>query len=85
MPTRNVSLTSDLDNLVEQKVQSGRYDNASEVIRAALRALEREDREEQAKLERLRGLIQAGEESGIYEGDISADLHGYVRQLAGKA
>ncbi len=31
MPTRNVSLTEELDRYVEQRVQSGHYDSASEV------------------------------------------------------
>ena len=35
MPTRNVNLTDELDHFVLQKVESGRYENASEVVRAA--------------------------------------------------
>ena len=46
MPTRNVSLTDELDRYVEQSVQSGHYDNASEVIRAAIRALRQVDLED---------------------------------------
>lgn len=42
MPTRNVNLTEELDRFVLGKVETGRYENASEVVRAALRALERE-------------------------------------------
>ncbi|MGH9609280.1 MAG: type II toxin-antitoxin system ParD family antitoxin, partial [Bryobacteraceae bacterium] len=37
MPTRNVNLTDELDRFVISKVESGRYENASEVIRSALR------------------------------------------------
>ena len=40
MPTRNVNLTDDLDRFVVAKVASGRYVNASNVVRDALRALE---------------------------------------------
>jgi len=36
MPTRNVNLTDELDHFVLSKVESGRYENASEVVRAAL-------------------------------------------------
>ena len=43
MPTRNVNLTDELDHFVLAKVESGRYENASEVVRAALRTLEREE------------------------------------------
>jgi antitoxin ParD1/3/4 len=53
MPTRNVSLTKELDSYVEQSVRSGHYDNASEVIRAAIRALMQADLEDQAKVEAL--------------------------------
>ena len=46
--TRNVSLTPELEALVDRKVASGRYRSASEVVRAALRLLdEREQRLEQ--------------------------------------
>ncbi|MEO8901546.1 MAG: type II toxin-antitoxin system ParD family antitoxin, partial [Polyangiaceae bacterium] len=38
MPTRNVNLTDELDRFVAVKVSSGRYENASEVVRASLRA-----------------------------------------------
>jgi len=36
-PTRNVNLTEELDRFVLAKVESGRYENASEVVRAAFR------------------------------------------------
>jgi antitoxin ParD1/3/4 len=39
--TLNVSLTPELSRFVEAKVSSGRYQSASEVVRAALRLLER--------------------------------------------
>ena len=45
MPTRNVNLTDELDRFVLKKVKTGRYENASEVVRAALRTLEREELE----------------------------------------
>src|SRR6267143_494522 len=50
MPTRNVNLTNDLDHFVAAKVKSGRYENASEVVRAGLRTLEREEQQYKAKL-----------------------------------
>jgi len=67
MPTRNVNLTQKLDNFVTSRVKSGRYENASEVVRSALRSLEREEREDRAKLAALRAAIKAGDESGIAE------------------
>ena len=69
MPTRNVNLTDELDRFVLQKVASGRYENASEVVRAALRTLEREEQEYEAKLIALRGAIDKGDASGVAEGN----------------
>lgn len=42
---RSISLTADLDSVIERWIGSGRYASRSEVIRAALRALEREEEE----------------------------------------
>lgn len=65
MPTRNVNLTDDLDSFVLAKIESGRYENASEVVRAALRTLEREEQQFEAKLAALRTAIDEGDASGI--------------------
>jgi antitoxin ParD1/3/4 len=70
MPTRNVNLTDELDRFVMAKVESGRYENASEVVRAALRSLEREEQRHEAKLVALRAAIDAGDASGIAEGGV---------------
>jgi antitoxin ParD1/3/4 len=70
MPTRNVNLTEELDRFVATKVQSGRYENASEVLRAALRTLEREEQQYEAKLAALRSAIDEGDASGIAEGHV---------------
>jgi antitoxin ParD1/3/4 len=69
MPTRNVNLTEELDNFVLAKIDSGRYENASEVIRAALRTLEREEQQFEAKLAALRTAIDQGDASGAAPGD----------------
>jgi putative addiction module CopG family antidote len=50
MPIRNVNLTDELDRFVLKKVESGGYENPSDVVRAALRTLEREQLEYEAKL-----------------------------------
>jgi antitoxin ParD1/3/4 len=70
MPTRNVNLTNELDRFVLERVESGRYENASEVVRAGLRTLEREEREHEAKLAALRSAIDEGDASGIAKGDV---------------
>jgi antitoxin ParD1/3/4 len=43
MPTRNVNLTEHLDRFVDRQVSSGRYSNASEIVREALRWPNRQD------------------------------------------
>ena len=68
MPTRNVNLTDELDRFVLEKVESGRYENASEVVRAALRNLDREEQLYEAKLAALRASVDEGDASGIAEG-----------------
>jgi len=70
MATRNVNLTDELDRFVLKKVKSGRYENASEVVRAALRTLEREEQQYEAKLAALRTAIDEGDASGIAQGDV---------------
>lgn len=72
MPTHNVSLTEELDSFVLAKIESGCYKNASEVVRAALGALERAEQHYEAKLAVLRAAIDEGDRSGIVEDDAFA-------------
>ena len=60
MPTRNINLTDHNDQFVDEQVASGRYQNASEVLRAGLRLLERQAREEEQRLAALRRLATEG-------------------------
>ena len=60
MPTRNISLTPEQDAFVENVVKSGEYQNASEAIRDALRALQQRRKEDALKLKALRQQIKAG-------------------------
>lgn len=60
----NVSLTPELEALIKEKVASGRYSTASEVVRDALRALELRDKTNAEKLAELRAEIQKGIDSG---------------------
>lgn len=60
----NVSLTPQLEKLIQEKVDSGMYHSASEVIRDALRLLDERDRINQAKLDALRLEIRKGLDSG---------------------
>jgi antitoxin ParD1/3/4 len=74
MPTRTVNLTDEFDRFVLEKVESGRYENASDVVRAALRILEREEQQYQAKLTALGTAIDEGDASGVAEGNVFARL-----------
>jgi antitoxin ParD1/3/4 len=60
MPTRNINLTEHFDHFVQRQVSSGRYSNASEMVREALRLLEEEEQERQAKLKALRQAAKQG-------------------------
>jgi len=53
----NISLTPELERIVKSKVDSGLYNNASEVIREALRRMAEQERIEAMKLEWLRAEI----------------------------
>ena len=44
MPTRNVNLTDHFDNFIQARIKSGRFSNASEVVREGLRLLEQRER-----------------------------------------
>ena len=57
----HVSLTPKLEELVREKVESGLYNNASEVIREALRLMQEYDEIRRLKLERLRDELAKGE------------------------
>lgn len=85
MPTRNVVLTDHQAALIERLVASGRYQNASEVLREGLRLIEARDAEEQAKLVALRAAVQVGiddMEAGRFQSFRSrADIKHFVDEL----
>jgi len=82
MPTRNINLTPQMDSFVDAKIRSGQYANASEVLRAGLRALDQAEREDQARLEALRAAIDAGEKSGVADGDVIGEVRERIRRRA---
>ena len=89
MPTRNVVLTERQEKLIEVLVQSGRYQNASEVMREGLRLIENREAEEATKLEALRSAVQAGVDDiarGAYkEFKTATDLSAHLETLAAAA
>lgn len=60
MPTRNINLTEHYDRFVAEQVRKGRFRNVSEVMRASLRLLEQQTREEREKLVLLKALAAEG-------------------------
>lgn len=60
MPTRNVVLTEHHQEVIERLVKSGRYQNASEVLREGLRLIEQREQLDAAKLEALRAAATVG-------------------------
>ena len=82
MPTRNVNLTPELDSFILERVESGRFENASEVVRSALRTLEREERVFEAKLVALRAAIDEGDASGVAEGDVFSQVRATLNLTA---
>ena len=70
MKTTSVALGSHFEDFIQASVQSGRYNNASEVIRSGLRLLE--DQEQKKAV--LRSAIEEGLNSGIVEDFDSQDF-----------
>jgi antitoxin ParD1/3/4 len=56
----NVSLTPEFESFVSEKLKSGSYSSASEVVRAGLRLLQERDAELAARLESLRKDVRLG-------------------------
>ena len=70
MRTTSVALGAYFENFIADVIETGRYNNASEVIRAGLRMLE----ENEKRLQELSAAIRVGEESGRYE-DFDPEKH----------
>ena len=85
MPTRNVVLTEHHEALIRRLVATGRYRNASEVMRDALRSLERQEEQAAAALGWLRGQIAPGLEQvrrgELVEATLGEVLDGIDRKL----
>jgi antitoxin ParD1/3/4 len=60
--TRNIALTPHLDRFVRNKIQSGRYQSASEVVRESLRIMEQVEQQRQSALSEISEKIRIGYE-----------------------
>ncbi|BBK41230.1 addiction module antidote protein [Allostella vacuolata] len=85
MPTRNINLTAEQDAFVEEIVRAGKYQDASEAMRDAVRGLQHRIRTEDLKLDILRSQLQAGIDAldrgdfiEIEEADLDAALDALV-------
>ncbi len=79
MPTQNVNITQAQAEFIRLSVESGDYNNASELVREALRLLKEHKDEHRARVEHLRGELQKGMddfEAGRYtELNTEEDFH----------
>ncbi len=89
MATRNVVLTQRQEELIDALVESGRYQNASEVLREGLRLVEQRAAEDAAKLAALKQAAKTGMasiEAGRYRDFAnSKDLNKHLKDVAAKA
>lgn len=88
MPTRNVVLTDHQSDFVEELVTTGRYQNASEVLREGLRLVEQRERQDAAKLAALRAAVGEGLSdlaAGRYTEVDDAGLDDYLARLGERA
>lgn len=89
MPTRNIVLTPHQASFVEKLVASGRYQNASEVLREGLRLIEQREREDAVRLKALREAVAVGVadiEAGRYATlETAASLRSHIASMAGHA
>ena len=85
MPT-SVALSPHFESFIQEQVKSGRYNNASEVVRAALRLLEDQNARAKIQQEELRAAIAAGFASGPGKpaDQVFNRLETKYRKLAGK-
>lgn len=84
MVTRNVVLTQHQHEMVASLVDSGRYQNASEVLREGLRLLEQREARDSATLAALREAADKGWTdvvAGRYDDVADADLDDFIGRL----
>lgn len=86
MPT-SVALSPHFETFIRQQVESGRFNNASEVVRAGLRLLEEREAEQTAKLQALREAIAVGLASGpdLSEEEVFDELEAKLQAMVEKA
>lgn len=77
-----ITLTPELELLIDRKVKSGRYNSAGEVVREALEQLDEKDRIKEAHLEEIRAKIIEAEEDFESGRFITINSEAESRELA---
>jgi antitoxin ParD1/3/4 len=88
MPTRNVVLSERHEAFIAELVGSGRYQNASEVLREGLRLVEERDAREAAKLKALQEAARIGFadlDQGRFRDVAEGDLDAVIGDLGRRA
>lgn len=87
VPNRNINISDKQERFIRHRVKQGDYSNASEVVRTALRLLERQEREDKLKLELLKRAVKEGMDE-IDRGEFVVvepdEIDGFVDTLAAK-
>jgi antitoxin ParD1/3/4 len=83
--TVNISLTPELGAFLQRRVKSGRYQTTSEVVREALRLLERHERDRQEALQELKAKLERGAKQAargeLLDGDeVFEELRGLINE-----
>jgi antitoxin ParD1/3/4 len=83
--TVNISITPELDSFLQKRVKSGRYQTTSEVVREALRLLERQEQERDDALRQLKAKLRKGaaqaERGELLDGDdVFKELRETIKQ-----
>ena len=88
MTTRNVVLTEHQDELIASLIKEGRFQNASEVLRAGLRLVEQQEREYEARVQALREAAQRGWDdldAGRYDDVADENLDDFILNLGSRS
>jgi len=74
MPVRSFEVTPELDQFIASKVENGMFKDPSGMVRAALRVLQRELQQHEAKVEALGEALDGADVETVAEGDVFHDV-----------
>ncbi|TIM14886.1 MAG: type II toxin-antitoxin system ParD family antitoxin [Mesorhizobium sp.] len=84
----SVTVTPAMARMIREKVEDGAFGSASEVIRAALRAFQREEEEHAERMASIRARVKASIEDtrpGYSGEEVRAHLRGFVARLSSRS